>query len=63
MHWQTEQDKQTLVDFRAHNRRVSELKRDLWEFKMIQENGDPIIRSWALQMIKSVEHELHQIES
>ena len=63
MHWQTEQDKQALADFRAHNRRVSELKQDLWEFKMIQENSDPRIRTWALQMIKSIEHELHQLES
>ena len=63
MHWQTEQDKQALADFRAHNRQVAELKQDLWEFKMIQENSDPNVRTWALQMIKSIEHELRQVES
>ena len=63
MHWQTEQDKQVLADFRTHNRRVSELKQELWEFKMIQENSDLRIRTWALQMIKSIENELHWIES
>ena len=62
-HWQTEQDKQALADFRAHNRKVSKLKQDLWEFNMIKENSDPRIRSWALQMIKSIENELHQLES
>ena len=63
MHWQTEQDKQALADFRAHNRKVSELKQELWEFKQIQHGHGDAITSWALQMIKSIEHELHQLES
>jgi len=62
-HWQTEQDKQALADFRAHNRKVSELKQELWEFKQIQHGHGDAITSWALQMIKSIEHELHQLES
>lgn len=63
MHWQTEQDKQALADFRATNRKVSELKQELWEFKQIQHGHGDAITSWALQMIKSIEHELHQLES
>jgi hypothetical protein len=63
MHWQTDEDKQALADFRAHNRKASELKQELWEFKQIQHGHGDAVTSWALQMIKSIEHELHQLES
>lgn len=63
MFWQTEQEKQALADFRAHNREVAELEQDLWDFRMIQQNSTPEAGSWALQMIKSIEHELDQLQS
>lgn len=63
-HWQTEQDKQALADFRAHNRKVAELKKGLWDFQQIFWSPSfPEQKAWALQMIKSIEHELHQLES
>jgi len=63
MHWQTEQEKQALADFRATNRRIRVLERELWELKLIQQNSTPEAGSWALQMIKSIEHELDQLQS
>jgi len=62
-HWQTDEEKQALADWRAHNRKVSELKQELWDFNIIKEHSDPNARSWVLQMIKSIEHELHQLQS
>ena len=62
MHWQTEQEKQALADFRATNRRIRVLERELWEFKLIQQNSTSEAGSWALQMIKSIEHELDQLQ-
>jgi hypothetical protein len=63
MHWQTEQEKQALADFRAHNRRIRVLERELWELKLVQQSSTPEAGSWALQMIKSIEHELDQLQS
>lgn len=64
MHWQTEQEKQALADFRAHNRLVAELKKDLADFHEIfwhpTHDGQ---RAWAEVMIKSIEHELDQLQS
>ena len=63
MFWQTEQEEQALRDFRATNRKIAELEQDLWDFRMIQQNSTPEAGSWALQMIKSIEHELDQLQS
>ena len=64
MHWQTEQEKPALADFRAHNRLVTELKKDLADFREIfwhpTHDGQ---RAWAEVMIKSIEHELDQLQS
>jgi len=63
MHWMTEQDKQALADFRAHNRKVAELKQELADFRDIFWQPDfPEQKTWALQQIKSIEHELEQLE-
>ena len=64
MHWQTEQEKQALADFRAHNRLVSGLKKDLADFREIfWHPAFPQQKAWALQMTKSIEHELDQLQS
>ena len=63
MFWQTDEEIQALADFRATNRRIRVLKRELWEFELIQQNSTPEAGSWALQMIKSIEHELDQLRS
>lgn len=62
MFWHTEQEEQALADFRATNRRIRILERELWEFKLIQQNSTPEAGNWALQMIKSIEHELDQLQ-
>jgi len=63
MHWQTEQEKQLLSDFRARQRRIKVLTRELWELKLVQHHSAPEAGGWALQMIKSIEHELDQLQS
>jgi len=64
MFWQTEQEKQALADFRAHNRKVAELKQELADFREIfWHPAFPQQKAWALQMIKSIEHELDQLQS
>lgn len=63
MFWHTEQEEQALADFRATNRRIRVLERELWEFRLVQQNSTPETGSWALQMIKSIEHELDQLQS
>lgn len=64
MHWQTEQDKQALADFRAHNRHINELRSDLADLKYIfWHTSQSERKAWALQMIKSIEHELDQLHS
>ena len=64
MHWQTEQEKQALADFRAWRRQVAELKQDLADFREIfWLPAFPEQKTWAQHMIKSIEHELHQLEN
>lgn len=64
MHWQTEQEKQALADFRAHNRHIEALKREIRCFELVLANcTDDQQKSWALQMIKSIQHELDQLEA
>ena len=59
MHWQTEEVIQALSDFRAHNRKVAQLKKELAEFKKILVNTeDPDQFDWAVMMFKSIRHEL-----
>lgn len=64
MHWQTEQEKQALADFRATNRKIMALECELWELKLVQSSSTfPEQKAWALQMIKSIEHELHELKA
>lgn len=64
MHWQTEQEKQALANFRATNRRIAVLQRELADFREIFWSPSfPEQRAWALQMTKSIEHELDQLQS
>ena len=64
MFWQTEQEKQALADWRATNRKIRVLERELADFREIfWAPMFPEQKSWALQMIKSIEHELDQLQS
>jgi hypothetical protein len=64
MHWQTEQEKQALRDWRADMRRERQLRKELLELKQVAHRTDDHRQfKWALQMIKSIEHELHQLQS
>ena len=62
MHWMNEEDKKALADFRADMRQERQLRKELLEFKQIAHNPlDHRQFVWALQMIKSIEHELHEL--
>ena len=64
MFWQTEQEKQALADFRATNRKIRVLERELADFRDIfWQPAFPEQKAWALQMIKSIENELDQLQS
>jgi len=64
MHWQTEEEKQTLSDWRAVMRKERQLRKELLELQQIAHNPQSQEQlAWALQMIKSVKHELHQLQS
>ncbi len=64
MFWQAEQEKQALADFRAHNRKVAELQQELADLREISWHPAwPQQKAWTLQMIKSIEHELDQLQS
>ena len=64
MFWHTEQEEQALADWRAHNRHVNELRADLADLREIfWHASDRQRKAWALQMIKSIEHELDQLQS
>ncbi|MBT5286047.1 MAG: hypothetical protein HOL29_08795 [Euryarchaeota archaeon] len=63
MFWQTTQETQALAAFRADRRHREELLADLSDFREIFWHHElPETKAWALQMIKSIEHELHQLE-
>ena len=63
MFWQTEQEVQALSDFRATNRKIAQLKRELAEFReVIATTEDPDQFDWAVMMFKSIRHELEQLE-
>ena len=64
MFWHTEQEELALSDFRARNREIAELKQELADFREIfWAPVFPEQKAWALQMIKSIEHELDQLQS
>ena len=64
MFWHTTQEEEALAAFRADRRYREELQKDLSDFRAIfWEPAFPEQRSWALQMIKSIEHELHQLDA
>tara|TARA_B100001063_G_scaffold226510_1_gene236174 strand:- start:270 stop:464 length:195 start_codon:yes stop_codon:yes gene_type:complete len=64
MFWQTTQEKEALAAFRADRRHREELQSDLRDFREIFWHHElPETKTWALHMIKSIEHELHQLDS
>ena len=64
MFWIDEESKKAVSNFRRENRYIAELKRDLADFREIfWDPAFPEQRTWAEQQIKSIEHELDQIES
>jgi len=64
MFWQTEEEIQALADFRARVRKIDELQQELADFREIfWHPAFPQQKAWALQMIKSIEHELDQLQS
>ena len=64
LHWMTEQDKQALATVRRERRYVAELNQDLADFRELAWFGvDQRQKDWAQMMVKSVEHELEEIEA
>ena len=62
MHWQTEQEKQALSSWRADMRKERQLRKELLELQQIAHNPQSQEQfTWALQMIKSIKHELHEL--
>jgi len=62
MHWQTEQEKQALRNWRADMRKENQLRKELLELKQVARHTEDRKQfAWALQMIKSIEHELDQL--
>ena len=62
MHWQTEQEKQALRDWRADMRKERQLRKELLELQQIAHNPQGQEQfTWALRMIKSIKHELHEL--
>lgn len=63
MFWQTTEEIEALASFRADRRLREELTRDLADFRAIfWDPAFPEQKAWASQMIKSIEHELHQLD-
>ena len=60
-----EQTKKAVLQHKRNNRYIAELKQDLEDYNAIIECpcADGGQRSWAHQMIKSIEHELAEIEA
>lgn len=61
-HWIDEDSKKAVANWRAENRHIAELKQELADFREIfWAPAFPEQKSWALMMIKSIEHELDQL--
>jgi len=64
MHWHTEQEEQALSNWRATMRKERQLRKELLELQQIAHRPQSQQQlAWALQMIKSVKHELDQLQS
>ena len=64
MFWQTDEDKQALSSWRATMRKERQLRKELLELQQIAHRPQSQEQlTWALQMIRSIKHELHQLES
>ena len=61
LHWVPEETKQALSKLRAERRLIAELKTDLADFRELAWFGAEHQRTWAGHMVKSIEHELHQL--
>lgn len=64
LHWMPEADKQALANIRRERRYIEVLQQELSDFREIfwrpAHDGQ---RAWAEQMIKSIEHELDEIDA
>ena len=64
MFWQSQDELDALAAFRADRRLREELTQELADFRAIFWNpASPEQRSWAGHMIRSIEHELHQLDA
>ena len=64
MFWQTQAEKDAVAQFRAWRRRIEELHQELMDFTDIFfDSKDPQQKAWAKLMIKSVKHELDQLNA
>ena len=64
MFWQTQNELDALAQFRADRRRNEELHQELMDFTDIFfDSKDPQQKAWAKLMIKSVKHELDQLNA
>ena len=64
MFWHNEQEEKALADWRAQMRKERQLKKELLELQQVAHNPrsqEQFI--WALQMIKSIKHELEELQS
>jgi len=61
MHWQTDEDRQALRSWRAEMRKEKQLRKELLELQQVAHHPQSHEQFvWALQMIKSIKHELRQ---
>lgn len=62
LHWIPEEDKIALANIRRNRQHIEELKVELADFRDIfWSPAFPEQKTWAGQMIKSIEHELDQL--
>ncbi len=64
MFWQSQDEIDALHRFRMDRRKRLELQTDLTDFHDIfWSSNDHNTKAWARRMIKSLEHELHQLNA
>ncbi len=64
MFWQTTEEKEALATFRADRKLREELTQDLADFLVIYWHPThPEQKVWAGHMIKSIEHELSELDN
>jgi hypothetical protein len=64
MFWQSQDELNALAAFRADRRLREELNQELADFRAIfWDPASPEQQAWAGHMIRSIEHELHQLDA